>query len=432
MKCFVGIDLGSTTTKAIYIDENENILGRGIINSRSNYNLACQIAEERALNDARFAILEKKLTENLECDKKSSSLMPWILNKYKLAEHYAELDELHRACLDTVDSFKDQEKAIIYRETVDKILVMMKDEAKSQHESKEVDVFFRDIATSSFLAHAEDLAYESPIISFEKLVSIFDRAILLVESINFSKAFSKYIDFASQKTAEIKEFSEFKDEIRRSSEYAAKVEFDKQNTIGTGYGRQRLPFDKKQLRSEILCHGLGAHYMFPKTTTVLDIGGQDTKAIQLDSNGLVVNFQMNDRCAAGCGRYLGYVADEMNMGVHDLGPHALTAKKSIRINSTCTVFAGSEIRNHLSLGEKREEILLGLHRSIILRALSLLARSGGIFDEFTFTGGVSKNQAATKVLQDLVLENYGKIKINISPDSIYAGALGASLFAQKR
>jgi benzoyl-CoA reductase subunit A len=103
----------------------------------------------------------------------------------------------------------------------------------------------------------------------------------------------------------------------------------------------------------------------------------------------------------------------------------------VRINSTCTVFAGAELRERLSLGERREDILLGLHRAIILRALSLLARSGGVEDEFTFTGGVAKNLAAVEALTQLVTENYGELTINISPDSIYTGALGAALFARR-
>jgi len=171
--------------------------------------------------------------------------------------------------------------------------------------------------------------------------------------------------------------------------------------------------------------------MFPGTRTVLDIGGQDTKAIQVDDQGIVTSFQMNDRCAAGCGRYLGYIADEMNLGLHQLGPLACTAKRTVRINSTCTVFAGAELRERLSLGEKREDILSGLHRAIILRAMSLLARSGGVEDEFTFTGGVANNPAAVGALRDLVAENYGERTLNISPNSIYTGALGAALFAHR-
>ena len=102
--------------------------------------------------------------------------------------------------------------------------------------------------------------------------------------------------------------------------------------------------------------------MYPGTATVLDIGGQDTKAIQVDPAGIVESFQMNDRCAAGCGRYLGYIADEMNMGLHELGPLAMQSTKAIRINSTCTVFAGAELRDRLALGDKREDIMAGLHR----------------------------------------------------------------------
>jgi benzoyl-CoA reductase subunit A len=140
---------------------------------------------------------------------------------------------------------------------------------------------------------------------------------------------------------------------------------------------------------------------------------------------------MNDRCAAGCGRYLGYIADEMNLGLHELGPLAQRSSCRVKINSTCTVFAGAELRERLSLGQNREDILAGLHRAIILRAMSLLARSGGVSDEFTFTGGVARNPAAVAALEELVRENYGARRINISAESIYTGALGAALFAQR-
>ena len=121
----------------------------------------------------------------------------------------------------------------------------------------------------------------------------------------------------------------------------------------------------------------------------------------------------------------------MNLGLHELGPMAMQATKTVRINSTCTVFAGAELRDRLALGEKREDIMAGLHRAIILRAMSLLARSGGVADEFTFTGGVAKNEAAVQALNTLIHENYGEVTTNISPDSIYTGALGAALFARR-
>jgi benzoyl-CoA reductase subunit A len=121
----------------------------------------------------------------------------------------------------------------------------------------------------------------------------------------------------------------------------------------------------------------------------------------------------------------------MNLGVHELGPLAQESTLHVKINSTCTVFAGAELRERLSLGQRREDILAGLHRAIILRAMSLLARSGGIDEEFTFTGGVARNPAAVDALRKLVGENYGERQINISPESIFTGALGAALFAHR-
>jgi len=219
--------------------------------------------------------------------------------------------------------------------------------------------------------------------------------------------------------------------ILEKVEQAYNIELEESYVVGTGYGRARLPFSKDHIRSVILCHGLGAHIMYPETRTVLDIGGQDTKAIQVDPSGIVSSFQMNDRCAAGCGRYLGYIADEMNVGLHELGPMAMKATSKVRINSTCTVFAGAELRDRLALGEEREDILAGLHRAIILRAMSLLSRSGGISDQFTFTGGVANNEAAVMALKGLIQENYGEVTVNIDPGSIYTGALGAATFAHR-
>jgi benzoyl-CoA reductase subunit A len=141
---------------------------------------------------------------------------------------------------------------------------------------------------------------------------------------------------------------------------------------------------------------------------------------------------MNDRCAAGCGRYLGYIADEMSISVGELGPIAMEADYESNICSTCTVFAGAELREYLNLGEKKENILAGLHKAIVQRAFALLARSGGVRNEFTFTGGVARNPAVVKYVGELVKQNYGKLKINCHTDSIFMGALGAALFSARR
>ena len=267
---------------------------------------------------------------------------------------------------------------------------------------------------------------------FDTVVSVYDKAILEVENRppgeDLRGKISRGLD---NQLTESGDSDITHEHVHDAIGRAMDVEMEETYVIGTGYGRVRLPFSKEHIRSEILCHGLGAHIMHNGTRTVLDIGGQDTKAIQVDPQGIVQNFQMNDRCAAGCGRYLGYIADEMNIGLHELGPMAMKAKKAVRINSTCTVFAGAELRDRLALGEDRSDILAGLHRSIILRAMSIIARSGGITDQFTFTGGVAKNEAAVSALRKLVEENYGKVTININPESIYTGALGASTFAYR-
>ena len=268
--------------------------------------------------------------------------------------------------------------------------------------------FFRDIAGSQYLAAGEAVAKESGI-RYDFLLNVFDRSIIEVENRVYGDSIKRHLLAALERT-----FIALPDTASRRKQVEAPIKgildlaMEETYVVGTGYGRARLPFSKEHVRSEILCHGLGAHVMYPGTATVLDIGGQDTKAIQVDPNGIVESFQMNDRCAAGCGRYLGYIADEMNMGLHELGPMAMKSTKTIRINSTCTVFAGAELRDRLSLGDKREDIMAGLHRAIILRAMSILARSGGIRNEFTFTGGVAKNEAAVKALKDLVRENYGE------------------------
>jgi benzoyl-CoA reductase subunit A len=281
------------------------------------------------------------------------------------------------------------------------------------------------------MAVGEEVAgrYEFP---FDLLLNVYDRSIIEVENRPPAEDVSgKLLRALDRATGAAPDLAHQGAGVAEAVRNALAIPLDESYVVGTGYGRVTLPFSKEHIRSEILCHGLGAHLMYPETRTVLDIGGQDTKAIQVDAAGIVENFQMNDRCAAGCGRYLGYIADEMNLGLHELGPLAMQATRTVRINSTCTVFAGAELRDRLALGEKREDIIAGLHRAIILRAMSILSRSGGVKDQFTFTGGVAKNEAAVRELKKLVAENYGEVVININPDSIYTGALGGAEFARR-
>jgi benzoyl-CoA reductase subunit A len=424
MKAYVGIDLGSTTTKAVVLGEDGGMLGRGITNSRSNYAVACEVALAEALINARFGLIAGELDRSgLDAAAKAEALttLERLFRKQQYLEQLRVFATIARRIIGADLLARDSRGAL------DEILAAMEAEAPALYapDASRKSDFFRDLAGSRFLSYAEEAA-RSKRVAFDKLVGLFDKTILEVENVSAGDG-----AFVAHADAAYRDFAGAPEALGSALARATAVPLTVAANVGTGYGRQTLPFPKEQIRSEILCHGLGAHAMFPATRTVLDIGGQDTKAIQIDGDGIVTSFQMNDRCAAGCGRYLGYIADEMNLGLHELGPMACASTRPVRINSTCTVFAGAELRERLSLGEKREDILAGLHRAIILRAMSLLARSGGIGNEFTFTGGVAKNPAAVDALAGLVRENYGELTMNISPNSIYTGALGAALFARR-
>lgn len=432
LNLFVGIDLGSTTTKAVFLDENARIMGRGITNSRSNYHLACQVATEEGEISTRFRALKDNLEKKCGTGAHTEKMMEWLTSYFAMSHHLKQLRALGEECIRLAKQSKiwsESDKAL-YVKALEKIFLGLANNSEDLFVpgAKPQSDFFRDLAATQFLRVAEAEVKANSGLSFDRLVGLFDKAIIIVENKSFSANFADYLEFAAKSTAKKPEFKNQAIAIGEAVHESIDLEINIVGTVGTGYGRLTLPFAKEQIRSEILCHGLGAHAMFPGTRTVLDIGGQDTKAIQIDAHGIVTSFQMNDRCAAGCGRYLGYTADEMNMGVHQLGPLAMLSKRPARINSTCTVFAGAELRERLALGEKREDILAGLHRAIILRSMALLARSGGVASEFTFTGGVAKNEAAVAALRQLILENYGEVAMNISADSIFTGALGASLF----
>ncbi|MDP2318383.1 MAG: BadF/BadG/BcrA/BcrD ATPase family protein [Acidobacteriota bacterium] len=423
MNYTVGIDLGSTTTKAVVLGEDGAVLGRGITNSRSDYDVACQVALSEALINTRFSLIAGEFRGIARDPAQAPTLIGALERKFRAEQYRSQLRVLGtelRRFLSRLLTKPPAAGAIVER-----IVERMHGEIEALYAegARRKSDFFRDLAGSRYLALAEEQARATGV-SFDVLAGLFDKAILDVE--NSAEAAGHFDRHAAVALAALPEADPA---LTTAVARVSALTLEQIGSVGTGYGRQRLPFPEGRIRSEILCHGLGAHAMFPRTRTVLDIGGQDTKAIQVDEQGIVTSFQMNDRCAAGCGRYLGYIADEMSLGLHELGPIASQSSAPVRINSTCTVFAGAELRERLSLGEKREDILAGLHRAIVLRAMSLLARSGGVQDEFTFTGGVARNQAAVGALVKLVRENYGARTVNISEDSIYTGALGAALFA---
>lgn len=194
---------------------------------------------------------------------------------------------------------------------------------------------------------------------------------------------------------------------------------------GTGYGRYKVSFGQLVV-TEISCHARGANFLFPGTRLVVDIGGQDTKAIRINEKGEVVDFAMNDKCAAGTGRFLEICANALGYEIGEIGALSLQAKRAVKVTSTCTVFAESEVTSYVSRGKDPKDILAGLHASITNRTLSLMQRVG-IEPEVTFTGGVSQNGGMVRALHRRL-----GTPVNVSPLSQYIGALGAALHGQER
>jgi predicted CoA-substrate-specific enzyme activase len=195
--------------------------------------------------------------------------------------------------------------------------------------------------------------------------------------------------------------------------------------VGTGYGRYKIAFGNAQM-TEISCHARGAHHVFPNTRTVIDMGGQDSKAIRVGEGGEVLDFVMNDKCAAGTGRFLANAAEVLGITLDEIGPLALLAQRPVKITTVCTVFVESDILSYLAQGKKAEDILGGVHLAIAKRTVSL-ARRISIDPAITMTGGVARNVAMVKALEDVL-----DARLQVSTDSHYTGAIGAALFARDR
>jgi predicted CoA-substrate-specific enzyme activase len=195
--------------------------------------------------------------------------------------------------------------------------------------------------------------------------------------------------------------------------------------VGTGYGRYNISFGQAQM-TEISCHARGAHFVFPGTRTVIDMGGQDSKAISVGTHGEVLDFVMNDKCAAGTGRFLANAAEVMGMGLDEIGPLSLKAVRPVKITTVCTVFVESDILSYLAQEKKPADILGGVHLAIARRTLSL-ARRVPLEPEITLTGGVARNVGMVKALEEVLGG-----KLQVSPDAHFMGAIGAAIFALEK
>ena len=201
---------------------------------------------------------------------------------------------------------------------------------------------------------------------------------------------------------------------------------DHEQIMATGYGRHlfELSFDAPTV-TEIKAYAVGARYLFPEVRTILDIGGQDSKAISINDEGKVAKFEMNDRCAAGTGKFLEIMAQTLGFRLDQFGVEALQASKDIQISSMCTVFAESEVTSLVAKGEDRREIALGLHRSVVLRAVGMLKRVS-VKEPILFAGGVARNLCMHHLLEEALGKD---ILIPKNPQMV--GALGAALLSEE-
>ena len=200
---------------------------------------------------------------------------------------------------------------------------------------------------------------------------------------------------------------------------------DMDYSLATGYGRNSIDWVDYQM-SELTCHAKGAYFLFPNVHTVIDIGGQDAKVLGIDERGYLKNFVMNDKCAAGTGRFLDVMARVLEVDINDLERYSEMSTKTVNISSTCTVFAESEVISQLAQSTDRCDIIRGIHRSVAGRVAGLAKRIG-IQDALVMTGGVAQNKGVVKALE----EELGR-EIFTSPLAQYTGALGAALIGYEK
>jgi (R)-2-hydroxyacyl-CoA dehydratese activating ATPase len=212
--------------------------------------------------------------------------------------------------------------------------------------------------------------------------------------------------------------------LQRCRELLSNIDYKR--LMVTGYGRYLVTENiSGESVSEIKAFATGARNLYPDCTSVIDVGGQDSKVILLSQEGNVLKFEMNDRCAAGTGKFLEVMAKTLEVDISDLGDLALSATKSVRINSLCTVFADSEVVSLIARGEESNAIALGLHEAIAVRIVNMVKRVG-FRERVVFAGGGALNRCLQRIME----EKLGT-KLTIPPDPQIIGALGAALLAKR-
>lgn len=217
------------------------------------------------------------------------------------------------------------------------------------------------------------------------------------------------------------------EKVKKELEKQCEFSFDEiENTVVTGYGRMKYKNEEDLQISELSCHAKGVYFLCPTARTIIDIGGQDVKAMKLDDSGRMINFMMNDKCAAGTGRFLDVMSGILETKNSELGDLDAKSEKAVSISSTCTVFAESEVISHLSSDAKMEDIVAGIHNSVASRVGSLV-KGIGIEEDVVMVGGVAQNSGVVRALERSIGRD-----ITVPEMPQLTGALGAAVFAYEK
>src|SRR5581483_3833341 len=270
MRCFVGIDLGSTTTKAVVMDEGQNVIGRGITNSRSNYDTAAAIAKQEALVNGRFHLFRDALSQTSALNGSLDAFIGQLERDFRLEQYLEQLEDLAETCERSLLSAKFGDATSAVAQALAEVFRRLTVDAPALFApgAKRKSDFFRDIAGSQYLATGEAVAKEAGI-RYDFLLNVFDRSIIEVENRVYGDSIRHHLLSALNRTfVALPETASRRERVEAPIKDLLDIDLEETYVVGTGYGRARLPFSKEHIRSEILCHGLGAHVMYPDTATV--------------------------------------------------------------------------------------------------------------------------------------------------------------------
>jgi predicted CoA-substrate-specific enzyme activase len=260
-----------------------------------------------------------------------------------------------------------------------------------------------------------------------KCVILEDGKLLTYGSIetgpNIHKTAHAVVDAAVQRRTSM--WGEYRMPLPETKVDHLKIE-DMTYIVSTGYGRAIVPFANRNI-TEISCHCRGAQWFVPGVATILDVGGQDSKGIRVGAKGEVADFVMNDKCAAGTGRFMEIVAEALHVPLSEIGPRSLQSTKHLPFSTTCAAFGRGAAVTMMKEGERKEDILAGLHEAIAKRVLALVKRVG-LADKFVITGGIGRNVGLVSRIEG----GLDGLKITLPQEPMIAGAVGAALFALDR